>query len=195
MGSVKIKIALPLRLADQLFWAVKRGEFSHLNVIDTEFIGRAAAQAIVREKMERSDYDVFLCYNNKDKKDVKRVGKKLKEFGILPWFDEWELRPGVSWQKSLESQIMSIKSAAVFIGNDGIGPWQDVELNAFLRQFVKRGCPIIPAILKRCNSAPQLPIFLEGMGWVNFRKKKPDPIEQLIWGITGRRVDKTIQNV
>ena len=35
---------------------------------------------------------------------------------------------------------------------------------------------------------PKLPVFLSAMTWVEFRKIDPDPLAQLIWGITGQRV-------
>ncbi len=111
----------------------------------------------------------------------------MKEYGILPWLDEWELRPGLPWQHLLENQIGQIRSAAVFVGKEGIGPWQQLELQAFLREFVKRGCPVIPVLLANAPKEPQLPIFLNTMTWVDFRKRNPDPMQQLIWGITGKR--------
>jgi hypothetical protein len=30
-------------------------------------------------------------------------------------------------------------------------------------------------------------LFLRGMTWVDFRAADPDPLAQLIWGITGQR--------
>ena len=111
----------------------------------------------------------------------------MKEHGILPWLDEWELRPGLPWQRLLEEQIGQIKSAAVFIGKDGIGPWEQMELEAFLREFVNRGVPVIPVILANAPKEPKLPIFLRSMTWVDFRKKEPDSLKRLIWGITGER--------
>ncbi len=88
----------------------------------------------------------------------------------------------------LENQIGQIKSAAVFVGKDGIGPWEQMELAAFLRQFVNRKCPVIPVILADTPKKPKLPIFLDGMTWVDFRQHDPDPpMERLIWGITGVR--------
>jgi hypothetical protein len=144
-------------------------------------------ETILKDKIASGDYDVFLCYNSQDRSAVKAIDKRLKEQGILPWLDEWELRPGLPWQKALEEQIENIKAAAVFIGPDGMGPWQEREQDTFLRQFVKRECPVIPVILQGCKKAPKLPAFLEGMTWVDFRKKAPDPLDQLIWGITGER--------
>jgi len=130
-------------------------------------------EAEQKEKIKAGDFDVFLCHNSEDKAAVKRIGELLKERGILPWLDEWELRPGVRWQRALEEEIKNVKSAAVFVGKSGLGPWQDVEQEAFVRQFVKRGCPVIPVILRRCGKEPELPLFLEAFMWVDFRKKKP----------------------
>jgi hypothetical protein len=148
---------------------------------------RDAAASVLQGKVETGDFDVFLCHNGEDKPAVKKLGKRLKERGILPWLDEWELRPGLPWQRLLEQQIEQIKSAAVFIGQSGIGPWQQLELEAFLREFVGRGCPVIPVLLPDAPKKPGLPVFLRGMTWVNFRKRDPDPMEQLVWGITGER--------
>lgn len=144
-----------------------------------------AATSVLRGKEVVQDFDVFLCHNSRNKKEVRSIGESLKERGVLPWLDEWELRPGIPWQKALEEQIGRIRSAAVFVGRDGIGPWQEVELDAFLREFVRRGCPVIPVILSSCKKEPKLPLFLAGNTWVDFRLTQPDPTERLIWGITG----------
>ncbi|MFL5591536.1 MAG: toll/interleukin-1 receptor domain-containing protein [Ktedonobacteraceae bacterium] len=151
---------------------------------------RATAQTILEGKIKTGDFDVFLCHNGEDKLAVKEIGERLKERGILPWLDEWELQPGLPWQPLLEQQIKQIKSAAVFVGKNGRGLWQDMELYAFLRKFTKREgqkSPVIPVILPDCENAPELPTFLESMTWVDFRKQDPDPLERLIWGITGER--------
>jgi hypothetical protein len=144
-------------------------------------------QIILGARRSLGDYDVFLCHNSKDKDLVKKIGRQLKERGILPWLDEWDFRPGLPWQKELDKQIKNIKSVAVFIGPGGLGPWQDMEIMAFLRKFVEQRCPIIPVILQDCEEVPELPYFLDGIMWVDFRKEEPDPFEQLIWGITGEQ--------
>ena len=139
-------------------------------------------------------FDVFLCHNGQDKPAVKQIGEQLKHHGILPWLDEWELRPGLPWQRLLEEQIEQIKAAAVFVGKDGIGPWQRQELDAFLREFVRRGCPVIPVVLSDAPQKPALPMFLKAMTWVDFRIQDSDPMQRLLWGITGRRPITTAQN-
>jgi nucleotide-binding universal stress UspA family protein len=132
-------------------------------------------------------FDVFLSYNRADREAVKEIAEQLKARGISPWLDEWALRPGLPWQQALEKQIRKIKSAAVFVGTKGIGPWQDMEQAAFINEFVKRQSPVIPVILPTSKKVPKLPVFLAGMTWVDFRKDDPDPLERLIFGITGRR--------
>ncbi|MEH2182973.1 TIR domain-containing protein [Nostoc sp.] len=133
------------------------------------------------------NFDVFLCHNSEDKPAVIKIAQKLRELGILPWFDQWELRPGFSWQKSLEMQIEQIKSAAVFVGKSGVGPWQEMELRAFLEEFVHRGLPVIPVLLPDAPSFVELPVFLRGITWVDFREEDSEEIalRRLIWGITG----------
>lgn len=139
------------------------------------------------QRRESGDYDVFLCHNTEDKSEVKKIGGLLIEEKILPWLDEWDIRPGVSWQTALEDQIESIKSAAVFVGESGFGPWQNLELEAFLREFARRRCPVIPVVLQSCKHPPRLPTFLRGLQWVDFRLREPEPLPRLVWGVTGKR--------
>ena len=148
---------------------------------------RESARSILQGKIATQDFDVFLCHKGEDKPEVKRIGNMLKEQGVLPWLDEWELRPGLPWQRALEEQIEKIKAAAVFVGKNGVGPWQQQELEAFLREVVRRGCPVIPVLLPESSQEPALPVFLRGMTWVDFRRTDPDPMQRLIWGITGQR--------
>ncbi|MEH2335161.1 GUN4 domain-containing protein [Nostoc sp.] len=136
-------------------------------------------------------FDVFLCHNSKDKPAVILVAEQLKQRGISPWLDIWHLRPGLSWQNSLEEQIDQIRAAAIFVGNSGFGPWQDQEINAFLREFVYRKCPVIPVLLQDAPQEPKLPVFLRGLVWVDFSLQYPEPMEQLIWGITGEKLETT----
>ncbi|WP_375469468.1 GUN4 domain-containing protein [uncultured Nostoc sp.] len=136
-------------------------------------------------------FDVFLCHNSKDKPAVIQLAEQLKQRGISPWLDIWHLRPGFSWQDSLDEQINQIQSAAVFVGNSGFGPWQDQEIKAFIRAFVNRKCPVIPVLLADAPQEPVLPVFLQGLMWVDFRLQNPEPMGQLMWGITGNKPGTT----
>ena len=135
-------------------------------------------------------FDVFMCHNSEDKSAVIALAERLEEEGLRPWLDEWELQPGLDWSDELDKQIGEIATAAVFVGASGIGPWQDQEIKAFLTEFVERGCPVIPVILKGAQQRPDLPRFLRGKVWVDFRRKRPEPFERLLWGITGENPRK-----
>jgi hypothetical protein len=147
----------------------------------------AVLQAQLAAKRASGRFDVFLCHNGADKPAVRAIGRALKTRGILPWLDEWELPPGQPWQRLLEQQIESIRSAAVCVGSAGVGPWQEQELYGFLREFVARRAPVIPVLLPNAPQAPELPVFLRAMTWVDFRQQEVDPLERLEWGITGIR--------
>jgi GTPase SAR1 family protein len=148
----------------------------------------AAASTVLRGKEEVSEFDVFLCHNVSDKPAVRKLAQQLRDRGLRPWLDEHELRPGLPWQRVLEEQIQSIPAAAVIVGSR-VGPWQNHELEAFLRQFAKRECPVIPVLLPGAVR-PSLPMFLDGMTWVDLEVLDPNPLDQLEWGITGRHPDR-----
>jgi GTPase SAR1 family protein len=144
----------------------------------------AAASAVVRGKEEVAEFDVFLCHNWDDKPAVRTLARHLRERGLRPWLDERELRPGLPWQPTLEDVIAGIPAAAVIVGPGGVGPWQNQELAAFLRQFVRRRCAVVPVLLPGADPL-DLPVFLDGLTWVNLAAAEPDPLDQLVWGITG----------
>jgi TIR domain/NACHT domain len=131
-------------------------------------------------------FDVFLCHNSEDKPAVRQIALKLVKEGIKPWLDVDQIRPGTSWQTALGEQIGGIKSAAVFLADSGLGPWQNQESQAFLNQLVERKCPVIPVILPSAKGTPELPWTLANLHRVDFRTDS-QPIERLIWGITGQK--------
>ncbi len=133
------------------------------------------------------DYDVFLCHNSIDKPTVKSLGKQLRQRGLRPWLDEWDLPPGSPWEAKIVEQLECCRAVAVFIGSGGVGPWQSREVQRALRTCIETGYPVIPVVLANCESEPALPLGLDTLTRVDFRKRDPDPIEQLVWGITGLR--------
>ena len=139
------------------------------------------------------NFDVFLSHNSRDKPAVKSLGTALKKRGLTVWLDEWELRPGLTWQDALEDIVTGCKSATVCFGGSGVGPWEEPEMQALLRRFVsdkKIGnvVPIIPVLLPGAPADVKLPLFLEAFTWVDLRNGlTPDGLERLRWGITGEK--------
>ena len=143
----------------------------------------SSVATLLEQKMQASAYDVYICYNEEDEAEVFSIGEALKAKGILPWFD-YLGKPGRFRGKQQEQLIEVIPAAALFVGQHAIQHWQELQMYAFLDQFVERACPVIPVLLKSALSKPKLPPFLGTLVWVDFRRVVPDPLTQLIWGIT-----------
>jgi hypothetical protein len=149
---------------------------------------RAAATATIRGKEETKDYDVFLSYNSRDRDAVRHLAGRLRADGLLPWFDTRDLPPGARWQDELERQIGQARSAAVFLGAHGLGPWQAMEQQAFIAEHTRRaGFRIVPVFLPGAPPDVSLPRFLSQWNAVDFRTEDPDPFDRLRWAITGDR--------
>lgn len=146
----------------------------------------AAASAVVRGKEEVEEFDVFLCHNWDDKAAVRELAEQLRERGLRPWLDERELRPGLRWQPRLEEVIARTQAAAVIVGPAGIGPWQDQELDVLMTLSVQGRCALVPVLLPGADPNT-LRLFMNGLTWVNLAATEPDPIDQLVWGITGQQ--------
>ncbi len=142
----------------------------------------------LQRKRDRGLFDVFLSYNSEDRPEVLKLGSALKQAGILPWLDVWELQPGQLWQQAIYDQLHKIGSAAICIGSGGIHRWQEHEINTLFIEFVERKAPVIPVLLPNASANPEVPNFLRTLNWVDFRTDDPPPLERLIWGITGKRI-------
>ncbi len=150
-----------------------------LEEADRETEPLRATTPVVVTSASVDTFDVFLCYNSRDRDSVRVLYEGLKKCALSPWFDQEHLRPGVPWQQELQRTIPSIKSAIVVVGPNGQGPWQEIEINAFLQEFAKRGCPVIPVLLADATATPALPPFLQAFTWVDFRRQEPDPWKRL----------------
>jgi hypothetical protein len=133
------------------------------------------------------ELDVFLSYNSRDKKTVRKIGNMLKKRGLKVWFDEWKLVPGRPWVEELEEAISRSRSAAVLVGKDGLGPWEMVEMRACLSEQVDRGLPVIPVLLPGAPSELELPMFLRQLTVVDLRGSlSKEGLDRLVWGIRGQ---------
>ena len=141
---------------------------------------KTPADALVQTKRQFRDYDLFMCYDHADIFALKKLAVTLQLRGVLPWLDKWEERA-----EPLAQDMGRIKAVAVCVGQSGISPWQDTALGALLHEFMRRGCPVIPVMLPDCKHIPDLPDFLAGMKWVDFRRRDPNPFKLLVGQITG----------
>ncbi len=139
--------------------------------------------------MDDSQFDVFLCHNSQEKSQVEKIREQLRAQGIFAWLDKYDFEPFRPWQKQLDEIMPRIKATAIFLGSSGVGPWQDLEVQGFLQEFVERDLRMGLVILPDCPDEliQKIPRFLKTTHYVDFRQSNPDPMHQLIWGITGRK--------
>jgi len=132
---------------------------------------------------------VFLSYNREDEEAVEKIAVYLADCTeIKPWLDKWNLIPGEPWFQHLERALTSSSTCAVFVGKSGEGPWQQRELAAALdRQVRNPDFRVIPVLLPGALAKPELPIFLAGNTWVDFRGAQyDDALWRLECGIRGK---------
>ncbi len=128
-------------------------------------------------------YEVFLTFNNEDRDEVEKIAIHLKNNAKLrPWFDQWELIPGESVIQNLERGLKASSTCAVFVGRSGEGPWQKREVEIALRQQIQHpDFRVIPVLLPDAPKQPELPSFLSGNMWVEFRESVED--DNALWCI------------
>jgi tetratricopeptide (TPR) repeat protein len=142
--------------------------------------------------MPTAQFDVFLSHNSQDKEAVLEIARALKERGLRPWLDAWELIPGRRWQEALEEILETARTTAVLVGRDGFGPWQTPEMRASIDGSVERNLPVIPVLLPGAPEKPKLPLFLRPFTWVDLRRGiTREGIDRLVWGVKGEKVEET----
>lgn len=138
-------------------------------------------------------YDVFLSHNGHDKEAVEDLARRLEdEAQLRPWLDKWNLVPGEPWQEALELALDGSRTCAVFLGPNGVGPWQNEEMRAALQDRVNHSSfRVIPVLLPGAlpPDRKQLPRFLSRLTWVDFRGpnglKDDVAFRRLVAGVRG----------
>jgi hypothetical protein len=160
---------------------------------------RAARMLEFLERQEHDKFHAFLAHNSKDKSEVESLVGKLRDQGILAWFDRDQILPGQQFIPALEEILDIVPVACIIVGPNSLGPWERQEYYTLLTRFVdyrrqkaKRQLSLIPVLLPGANIENcLLPAFLRGFSWVDFNK--PDGLEnraemrRLVRAILGER--------
>jgi TIR domain-containing protein len=132
-----------------------------------------------------NSFDVFFSYHWRDHAPVEVVARTLTERGFRVFLDRWYLTPGQPWPQALERTLASGNSVVVFLGADGLGPWQQRERDLALdRQGREPGFPVIPVLLTRADPALG---FLKLNNWVDLSANVADQPALEILGAAIRR--------
>jgi len=169
-------------------------EESDVFVDELDIISSEAAEE--RERQERMtvlaarekalEFHVFVCHNSKDKPLVRRIDRKLRDQGILPWIDEKNVLAGDCFPKKLEKAIDEAPVMAVLLGPHGMGKWQEQEYYAALMRSIedrdqqgRPGLRLIPVLLPGVKRKPRLPALMRALDYIDLRKKGADNREQI----------------
>jgi len=139
-------------------------------------------------------FDAFLSYNSQDRPAVEELATRLKAEGLALYLAVWELLPGREFQPGLAAALNASKSCVVFLGPNGLGPWQKQELQVAID---KRACDetyhVIPVLLPGSERPRRGDVahleFLISASWVEFLTTLDDEsaFRSLVSGITGNK--------
>jgi GTPase SAR1 family protein len=137
---------------------------------------RQARLTVLPEREKTNQYHVFLCHNSKDKDEIRRVAAKLRDEGVLAWFDEQSMLAGDRYPRTLENAIDRAPVIAVFLGPHDLGPWQDIEYQAALQRSLdsrESYVRLIPVLLPGAKER-EMPVFLRAVHRIDLRDKGAD---------------------
>jgi hypothetical protein len=139
-------------------------------------------------------YDAFLSYNSQDRSVVREVARRLKAEQLELYLEEWELAPGREFQPKLAEALHESKTCVVFLGPNGLGPWQKQELQVAIDKRARdEAFHVIPVLLPGAERPRRGDVahleFLINASWVEFLKTLDDEraFRKLVWGITGTK--------
>jgi hypothetical protein len=113
----------------------------------------------------------------------------LREQGIRPWLDRWELVAGDTWQQEIREGLAACNACAVFVGPHGLGGWAREELAVAQDRAVNDpGFRLFMVLLPGAPrpSGPSL-AFLANRQWADLRPgvDDPDGFQQLLSALAG----------
>src|SRR4029077_17148245 len=82
-------------------------------------------------------YDAFLSYAASEEKVVRQVDAQLRRYEVKTFFPFRDLAPGEDWATGCESGMAASKAMVVFVGEGGIGPWQNQQSLVALENYAK----------------------------------------------------------
>jgi TIR domain len=144
---------------------------------------------------------LFISYNHKDQLFVQAIKEKLADLSYPDqediFYDETSLTAGDNWIKKIQEAIFTSSSYIVFIGVNGIGPFQQKEVLAAVNEQVKRKAEltIIPVILPQDGHSlsKEIPWFLADYQWVEFTNTQDNiALDKLMEGIRANDSDPVI---
>ncbi len=124
------------------------------------------------------NYDVFLSHNSKDKEIVRVMAKKLQDYGLKIWFDEWCIKPGDDIYLKVEKGLEESKILVLCLSPNAINSdWVKLERSTVLfRDPINSNRRFIPVLIEDCD----LPDTLKRYRYVDYRSAVDSSLKELL---------------
>jgi hypothetical protein len=134
--------------------------FSHIDFsnvsLDASVAGDAAAKEEFRRALERRTHDVFICHASEDKEEfVRPLAEKLREMGLVVWYDEANIGLGQSLSGTIELGLSRSRFGVVVITPSFLKKtWSPGSDESFTRKELEQ-----LSALSRSGNARILPVW------------------------------------
>jgi hypothetical protein len=124
--------------------------------------------------VDKPPYDIFVSFNFKDKVMIDPIIRDLREVG-LKVFEPSVIKPGDDWTDRIVTAIHMSRAVLVVIGPNGLGPWQQQEVDLALAKTTK-----VITLLLQGASRPEHDL-LNLRQWIEITEN--DPPVRIIWRV------------
>ena len=132
---------------------------------------------------------VLFVHKTKDKKLIEKIAEKLEDEQIQTYFSKDILQTGRKLR-----ELANVSAVAICFGEKIADATEEKEFRDLVAESLRQGRTIIPVILSNFQEGTKLPNSLRSLKSIDFRNAESDPLNLLIWAITGVRPKKSKPN-
>jgi hypothetical protein len=121
---------------------------------------------------------VFICYSSKDRDFAQKLAKDLTTYGIMVWYDEYEIKVGDSITEKISKALQECDYLCIILSPDSVNSeWVKRELSvALLDELDHKRVKVLPILWKDC----QVPPLIQDKRRANFSHIYEKGLEELL---------------
>lgn len=125
---------------------------------------------------------VFISYSHEDKDFASNLASQLVRHKAKVWIDQWELQVGDSIIDHIQSAIQGADALLIILSKSSVNSeWCKKEISSgLLRELEEKRVVVLPALIEEC----EIPLFLRGKLYADFRKSFDDGIKSVLDAIS-----------
>jgi hypothetical protein len=104
----------------------------------------------------------FISYSREDSEFALRLAQDLKAAGAPVWLDQLDLKPGASWDNSIEDALKEAPEMIVILSPSSV---RSENVRDEISFALKQGKTVVPVLYKECD----IPLRLERKQHIDFR--------------------------